>query len=156
MPAVDEMPTTSIRWSCTKHLLDLLRRHELCQGVGITAGHPGDKRSQMDEIWPLSIDSEVVVPTSKAGRKARDDRFTVTLVVRVSGRISVDALDATQVRLAELLGAIEDVFADDPSLEDFPGVISAEITSERQTAADTPDGVLGYGEAVITVHTRLA
>lgn len=146
------MPETSIRWATVKHLVDLLRAHESMAGVLVEPGWPGDLNMTDEMVWLDELSGDVSIPVATGGRKHRDDRFTVPLLVRVAGRRD---LDATMSRLTEVCAAIEDVLADDPTLESFDGIVSAQITDEDQTCGSTPEGPLGFGRVVVSVHSRL-
>jgi hypothetical protein len=58
-------------------------------------------------------------------------------------------------KLSVLIAAVENVLADDTSLDDLDGVLSAEITRERMTSAMFPEGPVGFAEVVVSVSTRL-
>lgn len=143
------MPDVGIRWEITKHLLDLVR-DELVD-VQVEPGWPGDQQKN-ESVWINDLDGEVTIPLANAGRKYRDDQFRVPFEVRVSNRAS---LDDTAQRVQEIVNAIEDVLADDPTLADYPGLVSAEINSIRATCARTPQGHIGFGEVVVSAHVRL-
>jgi hypothetical protein len=86
------------------------------------------------------------------GRKQRDDVFTLPLQIRVIG---YGTLNETMERLMVIVGIIEDTLAADTSLASLDGVLSAEVTEERQTSAMFPEGPTGFAEVVVTVSTRL-
>jgi hypothetical protein len=86
------------------------------------------------------------------GRKQRDDIFTLPFQIRVIG---YGTLTDTMHRLTQIVATIEDTLADDTSLADLDGVLSAEVTEERQTSAMFPEGPAGFAEVVVTVSTRL-
>lgn len=147
------MPATSIRWQVARYLLDLARSHGDLDGVQIFDGWPGDKARVPEMMWVEDIDSDVSIPVMTGGRTHRDDRFEITLSIRVVGRRD---RASTVDRIDEIAAAIEDIVADSSTLHDFDGVVSAEVTRERSTSADTPsDGPLGFGQIVVFVHTRL-
>jgi hypothetical protein len=58
-------------------------------------------------------------------------------------------------RLFELVAVVENLLADDTSLGDLDGVLSAELTNGRQTSAMFPEGPTAYGELILTIETRL-
>jgi hypothetical protein len=147
------VPATSVRWLVVSHLVDLFRAEGDLDGVLVEPGWPGDQRVRAETIWLDRIDNvNITIPVMTGGRKQRDDMFTLPFQVRVAGRHD---LDQTMARVMELLAAVENVLADDPTLGDFTGVVSAEITSERQSVGTTPEGCIGFGEVIVTVHTRL-
>lgn len=144
--------TTSIRWEAATRVVALLRSEPLLAGVTIEPGWPGDRVPQAELIWLDEIDGTVAIPVMTGGRKQRDDVFTLPLQMRVIG---LGTLDDTMARLATLVATVEDLLADDTSLADLEGVLSAEVTEERQTSAMFPEGPAGFAEVVITVSTRL-
>ena len=144
------MATTNIRWTVTKTLIDLIRAHPSVIGVQVEPGWPGD--TEAEAIWVDELDGEVDMPLMMGGRKIRDDRFTIPFEIRVANR---DDLDSTMERLLELVAAIEDVTADDPTLGGLDSMPSAVISHERQICARTPDGHIGFAEVVVDVHSRL-
>lgn len=147
------MATTNIRWVCIKHLIDLVREHPAMVKVLVEPGWPGDKNVRAEMVWVDEVDGDVSIPVMTGGRTHRDDKFDIPFLCRVAGRRD---LDGTLTRLTEMMAAIEDVLADSPTLEDFDGVVSAEITSETFTCGETPaDGRLGFGRLVVSVHSRL-
>lgn len=145
------MATTNVRWSVVNRLLTNLRSSPEMAGVLIEPGWPGD-RVKPETIWVDFLGGPVSIPVMKAGRKERDDNFDIPLEIRVANNTS---LDLTMARLTELVAAVEDILADDPSLDDLEGVIDAEITNERMTCAETREGHLGFAEVVVSVHSRL-
>lgn len=120
-------------------------------GVQVEAGWPGDTLKS-EAVWIDQLDGEVTIPVMTAGRKYRDDRFTVPFEVRVAGKAS---LDATMTRLAVIVAEIEDVLADDPGLDTLDGLISAEVSEERMTAGEIANtGWIGFAEIVVSCHAR--
>lgn len=120
-------------------------------GVLVEPGWPGDRAT--DEIvWIDELDGDVVIPVMTAGRKHRDDRFTIPFEIRVAGK---GDLDSTMCRVAEILAAIEDEFADDPGVDEFTGLIDAVVDSERMTGGEIANtGWVGFGEVVVGCHAR--
>lgn len=146
------MATTSIRWALTKHLIDILRNDVDLASVTVEPGWPGNEYVTAEMVWVDELAGDVVVPVMSAGRKQRDDVFTIPFEIRVAGKTD---LDAVMERLSVLVATIEDALANDPGLDTYDGLIDAEVVSERFTAARTPDGVLGFAEVVVEAHSRL-
>lgn len=144
--------TTSIRWLAAERVVSLLRTSPLLQNVTIEPGWPGDRVRQAELIWLDEIDGSVNIPVMTGGRKQRDDVFTLPLQIRVIG---YGTLTDTMERLTTLVSTVEDLLADDTSLADLDGVLSAEVTEERQTSAMFPEGPAGFAEVVVTVSARL-
>ena len=148
-----EAPTTNIRWAVCKHILDLLRPHANLVDVQIDPGYPGDDAGP-DCIWIDGLDGDLEIPVSNAGRKYRDDIFEIPFEIRVAG--NGRTRDEVMERTTAISAAIEDILADDPGLDDFPGVIDAEITSEKATCGELRGtGFIGFAEVVVSVHSRL-
>lgn len=144
------MAETTIRWACTEHVIDLISRR--LDGVSVYPGWPGDKLTTAEMVWVSELDGEIAIPVMTGGRKQRDDKFTIPLQVRVTGRPD---LSATMGRLSEIVATVEDVLASDSTLGDWDGVVSAEITGERFTATETPSAYVGFAEVVVSIHARL-
>lgn len=148
------MPTTSIRWTLAKHLIDTVRDAPAATGVLIEPGWPGQQNLKPDTIWISEIaDSTNEIVVMSGGRSIRDDFFTITVLSRVAGRAS---LDATMTRLSELAALIENPIADSATLDDFEGVVSADFVITAQTAGVTPEGTIGYAAAEVRIHSRLS
>ncbi len=144
--------TTSIRWQAAERVVSLLRAEPLLRSVSIEPGWPGDRVPQAELIWLDEIDGTVNIPVMTGGRKQRDDIFNLPFQIRVLGYAT---LSETMERLTTLVATIEDVLADDTSLLELDGVLSAEVTEERQTSAMFPEGPVGFAEVVVTVSSRL-
>jgi hypothetical protein len=144
--------TTSIRWQAAERVVSLLRAEPLLANVTVEPGWPGDRVPQAELIWLDEIDGTVNIPVMTGGRKQRDDIFNLPFQIRVIG---YGTLTDTMQRLTEIVATIEDTLADDTSLADLDGVLSAEVTEERQTSAMFPEGPTGFAEVVVTVSTRL-
>jgi hypothetical protein len=112
-------PTNSVRTAAKRKLTELLA--ERLPGVQVSYGYAG--RDAQDEcVWTDDIvDGEVTIANMGAGRKQRDDRFTI-LVVFTSALPSHETAEEAETRVEELYNALEDVLADYPTLDRLPGV----------------------------------
>jgi hypothetical protein len=144
--------TTSVRWQATEQVCALLRSSPSLTGVTVEPGWPGDRVPAAQLIWFDEIDGAISVPVMTGGRKQRADTFTLSIQIRVIG---LGTLDETMSRLFEIVGVVENLLADDTSLGDLDGVLSAELTNGRQTSAMFPEGPAAYGELILTIETRL-
>ncbi len=144
--------TTSVRWQATEQVCALLRSAPALTGVTVEPGWPGDRVPAAQLIWFDEIDGPISVPVMTGGRKQRADTFTLSMQIRVIG---LGTLDETMSRLFELVAVVENLLADDTSLGDLDGVLSAELTNGRQTSAMFPEGPTAYGELILTIETRL-
>lgn len=144
------MASTTLRWTVTKTAITLLRAQ--LPGVLVQPGWPGQENLLPDSIWVASLDGPVNIPVFQGGRKQRDDNFDIPFEVRV---VNQTTLDATMTHLAALVSKIEDIFANDPTIGNLDGVVAAQITDEKHSAGWTPDGVIGFAEITVSVHSRL-
>jgi hypothetical protein len=147
------MATNTIRYATARHIADLLTEADHLAETQVSVFWPGDKRVTPEMIWIDRIEGDVSVPTMKAGRKDRDDLFRIYWQVRVASRKHDE--EASMGRLAEIVAELEDIPADWSTLQDFDGVVDAQVISEQHAATHTPEGVFAFAEVVIEVHARL-
>jgi hypothetical protein len=149
------MPLAPIRVACKKQLVQLLQAAPTLvdwQVVYSWASHGPDRDHIRVGLAPTSGESNV--PTMKAGRKYRDDRFGISLYVLASapGR----SFEEAEERVEEALGAIDSVLADNSRLGALDGVLMATLGDCDGPDSDgTEQGALGYGRCVIDIHARL-
>ena len=146
------MATTNIRWVACQRIVSILRSDNLLAGVTVEPGWPGDRVSSAQLIWIDELDGTCEIPVMTAGRKQRNDDFDIPLQMRVLG---LGTLDDTMNQLSVLVASVENALANDTSLDDLDGVLSAEVTRERMTSAMFPEGPVGFAEVVVSVSTRL-
>ena len=146
------MATTNIRWAACKAIVSLLRSDNSLAGVNVEPGWPGDRVPNAQLIWIDELDGTCEIPVMTAGRKQRNDDFDIPLQMRVLG---LGTLDDTMNQLSVLVASVENALANDTSLDNLDGVLSAEVTRERMTSAMFPEGPVGFAEVVISVSTRL-
>lgn len=146
------MGTTSIRWQAAKRLVDLIQAHPNMAGVQVEPGWPGDTQ-QAESVWIESLTGTETVPYMKGGaRVVTDDRFDIPLQIRVANRAD---LDATGTRLAEIVGAVQDIVKDDPSLGFTPAdMLEVDLGEVDLTLGRTPEGVFGFARMTIAAHAR--
>jgi hypothetical protein len=152
--------STAARFGLILHVVERLRLAPEMSGVGVYPGWPGDKYDMGDLVWVSDISGTLDIPFSTSAnlRHSRDDQWSCEWLFKVIGPIAADpltALAATAERLSVLVGALEDLCADDPSIDDWPGTLSAQITDAGQTYGVTPERPVGFGRAVMSVSTRL-
>lgn len=147
------MAETSVRWTVCKRIVELLQEHPDLASVGVWPVFPGANKVTDEMIAGVDIEGDVSTPTMMAGRLQRDDQFRLTFRCRVTSQ-SQD-LDAAMIRVFELCAAFEDVVAESSTLYDEDGVVSAEVTSERQWPEPTPEGGFAGAEIVLSIHSRL-
>lgn len=146
------MATVNIRWTVVSKIIDLISSNPLVAGVTVAPGWPGERNHLAQIIWIDDIDGNVEIPVMTGGRKQRNDDFDIPIQFQVLGFVN---LDDTMRRLTELVAIVENTLADDTSLDNLDGVLSAQITRERMTSAVTTEGPVGFAEVTVSVTTRL-
>lgn len=146
------MATVNIRWTVVSKIIDLISSNPLVAGVTVAPGWPGERNHLAQIIWIDDIDGNVEIPVMTGGRKQRNDDFDIPIQFQVLGFVN---LNDTMRRLTELVAIVEDTLADDTSLDNLDGVLSAQITRERMTSAVTTEGPVGFAEVTVSVTTRL-
>lgn len=156
------MAATSIRWALTRHMVTRLRTLPGMSGVEVWPAWPGDTIADAanELVWCDNIDGPIDVPMSKGPnqRVSRDDKFELVFLLRVKGAMLDDpteSLLAVGDRMAELVAVLEGWLADDPSIDEFDGVVSAEPSDAAMTVGMTAEAPMAYGTATVAVHSRL-
>jgi len=123
-------------------------------GVQVSYGWP--KQLAHECIYVGATRGPVSVANMRAGRKQRDDTFTVE-VHFLAGKPRQTAQQADE-RVLELYAVLEDVIAANGNLGGLAGVLwAAQLADELEVAdpAPTDEGYLGIATARISVKTRL-
>ncbi len=118
------MAPRSIRAATKGRLKELLESAPDLYDVQVLWGdetHSPDR----EHIRITDATGTVSIPTMNAGRKQRDDRFSVRLYVYsgVPGRAPQEA----EERVEEMCHVIGDILADDFTLRDLDGLVAAEL-----------------------------
>lgn len=149
------------RSSLIEHLVTRLGNAPAMSGVGVYPGWPGDKYDQGDMVWIGEVTGtlEVPVSTGPAARHPRDDMWSVDWLFKAMGASSGDPsamLTSATHRASTLIRVLEDLIADDPSVDDWPGVVSVELTGmDHQVGASTERTVV-WARVEMSVHSRLS
>jgi hypothetical protein len=147
--------TSSARTAVKARLVELLAAR-LPPDVQVSYGWPGaDMRDEA--VWVGACRGPVTVADLRAGRKTRDDTFTLD-VHFMAGRPGQTAQTADE-RVEELYWALEDLLADDPTLGGVDGLrhaaqLGGDVEFEGPQA--TSEGFVAFATARITVKTRLS
>lgn len=154
------MATTSIRWALTRHMVARLANLPALSGVGVWPAWPGDKKVSREMLYVDELAGALNIPLSEGpnNRHSRDDKFDIVFLTRIAGTKAEDprtGLIAAGDRLAVVVGVLEDWLADDPSLDEFDGVVSAEISDARSAIGMTQEGPMAFGQLTVSVHSRL-
>lgn len=156
--------TTSMRAQVKTWILDNLTPRvavmatEECP-IEVSYGWPG-KNLERNHVWIDRTTGTVSFDLAMAGRKLRDDEFTVRLIFQASG--PGDSIAETDARVESYCAAFEDLIAEYPFLstdEDEPmeGLIHAAFLDnsiEGPMGEWTDEGAVSFMFAELTVHTR--
>lgn len=153
--------TTSMRSQVKTWIIENLapRLEQLEQRPEISHGWPG-KNLGRNHVWIDRTVGTVSFDLSMAGRKLRDDTFTVRLIFQASG--PGDSIAETDARVETYCAEFEDLIAERPFLsddEDAPmdGLIHAifdDNSIEGPMGEWTDEGAVSFMFADLTVHTR--
>lgn len=146
---------TSIRVAAKRRLVELLTDQPILEGVQVTYGWPGNDL-QHESVWVGATRGPVTIPTMRAGRKARDDLFTIDVhfMAGTPGQPDAETADA---RVEELYTALEDVLATKNTLDDLDGILRAIQNGDVEFADPqaTDQGWVGFCTATVEIHARL-
>lgn len=154
------MATTSIRWALTRHMVDRLAELPALSAVEVWDAWPGEKNVSREMMYVDELAGALNIPVSEGAnnRHSRDDMFDIVWLTRIATDLVTDprtGLRAVGDRHAVIVGVLEDWLADDPSIDEFDGVVSAEITDARSMVGMTPEGPMAFGQLTVSVHSRL-
>ena len=126
-------------------------------GVQVSAAWPGPDVTDEEtlfigaevENWDLEI------PTMKAGRKQRQETYTVSLEAWVAkpGLLRAESASAARTRAVEIIDAVDSFLADDPALT--PSVLWARLEGRGATLVPFDKGWSCQATASISVAARL-
>lgn len=155
------MATTSVRRAAMAALLAAIEAaDEAVQEAAddpapallVDSGWPGDTNDRARMLWVDDVSSVEDIPVMTGARMHRDDKFRISLLIRSTGCRSNDDAHA---ELEAIDALIDDVLADDHTLDDLDGVVSVAVTEGNFTVGTTTGGVVGYGQRTVEIHARL-
>ncbi len=117
-------------------LVARLRAHPTLAGVQVERSHPGDTLEQ-EAVWLGRVIGSNSWVAMRAGRKPRDESYTVQVFIEVI--MPGEPETAAEDRVLACYGALEDVIAEDPRL----GVTGVE--SMRVAEYELDSGIDGEG-----------
>ena len=127
-------------------IIDRLSRHPALTGVQIARQIPADIAAE--HVLLANIEGTMQLRTIKAGRKQREDRFTIT--VYIGAMRAGQTAEQAENRAAAFLAALEDVLANDATLTGVDGV--QQINLGRVLGPDVETNTEGHiGTAVADV-----
>lgn len=146
--------TTNARWVVIPQLLDLISRHPNMTDVQVAYEYPGQSLD-VKALWISDVAGvSYEVPVQTPDRVMREDIFALTLRVWVA---DTDDLLPTMEAVAEIIGAVEDVVADDVELG-MPGVVIDSLITNVNGPLPVQtdhDGHVGVAEITVQIETRL-
>lgn len=108
------LPTTGIRHTVRARLVELLKAQPNLSGIQVVRGYPGDE-IEGEYVWLDEPEGTLSPASIKAGRKHRDDEWTQPIIVFAGA--AGQTMDEAEDRAAFLFAAVEDLFADEPTLD---------------------------------------
>lgn len=155
------MPTTSIRYTVRKAIVDLLTEAttDLADGqLQVSIAWPG-KRLAQESIWLDATEGDITIPVmrgpvSESNPLTRDDRFTVP--IHVQTMVKGKTLEEAEARVIELFAPVEWLFASNPCLGGIPGLIGGCVLGRANGPATGlyEEGACSFMYAVANVHAR--
>lgn len=150
------MATTMVRWAAAKQLQTMIQAHAtITDDSVVTLTYPGDAAGP-DAIWlEATFEGSLDIPVMTGpARDTREDVFTLVYGLRSQGHSTAD--DAG-TRVAVLAAVLEDVLANDPSVNNLDGVIDALIrpTIGPQVFDMASAGFMGFVRITIEIDSRL-
>ena len=122
--------------------------------IPVAHGWPG-RNIERDHVWVDRVTGFLELPLLTAGRKFRDDKFTVRVAFQASA--PGDDIAETVERVLALYAHVENLLADDPGLGEMDGLISAALGPvEGPDGSLTDEGAVSFVFADIAIHARLS
>jgi hypothetical protein len=156
---------TSIRSAAKLAVFNLLTAaySALDPPVPTTYGWPGEEL-QADRVYlvgPGPGQGAVTYPVMMAGRKQREDKFTLSVILSAVAQASFDgdnAVHAAETRAEVLYAVLEDAFANDQSLNELDGVVAALLgpTVSGPDGEVIPIGAFATITADVSIEARLS
>ena len=147
------MPTTSVRTTVKTWLTDQLTASLAGEDCEVSGGWPG-RHLKRNHVWLDRCTGTVEFRLLMAGRKTREDEFTIRVVFQASA--PGDDLASTDERAESYYAALEYLIADDPSLDGMDGIESALLASVEGPVGElTDEGAVSFVFAEVAVHSRL-
>lgn len=158
MATASTLPTVKTR------LVTRLAARDALAGVQVAYAWPGVE-TEGETIFLDPPDVEHVttseIPTMKAGRKAREESYTVVVTIQVfDGTVGVDDAATVEARAFALLAELDGELADDPNLglsAATPGpTCRVSIAGYRRSLATWHSGWVARLDVELAVDARLS
>lgn len=123
-------------------------------GVSVTYGRPMDTVLPREAVYVGDVRGQHRIPVMKAARKAREESFTVDVVVAVL--MPRGTIADAEARAFVLATQVENVLADDPSLGGVDGLIHATAGSFRSEPDFAQEGPVAVVVIEVDCLSRLS
>lgn len=149
-----------IRAEVKAKLLELLAAEDALLGdeeagiapVQVSRGMPVEL--ERESVWIGGVKGKISTPLMKSGRKARNDKFTIT-VIFMSAKPG-DTETESESRIEGFFSALEDVVAEDSELHDIDGLEGAVLGEVEGPLTDpTTEGHASFLRADVECLARL-
>lgn len=148
------MATRSVYPQVATRLYELMVTNLLGEDVGVYRGAPLQE-TRKDNVFIGNIEKgHQDYPVARPGRKPRNEEFQI-IVMLVSQRLGERTCEATENRVLELMGELEDVIAADPSLGITPTLVASVDEYEMDTFVQDPGGWRSVMIVRVLVKARL-
>lgn len=147
------MATTTTLPTVKDAIITLLNGDSTFDDVQVSYGYPGDNATQEESIWLGFAEADVDITALRAGRKRRDETYTLQVIVEV---IKVGGTqEEADERCAALAGAVESAIADDLQLDLGSTIFWAYVTGWNQVGGAIDRGHACRMELELTIQARL-
>ncbi len=123
-------------------------------GISVTYGRPMNSTLPREAVFVGDVRGQHRVPTMKSGRKAREETYTLDVVIAVL--MPRGTLSEAEARAFVLATEVEDALADDPSLGGVDGLIHATAGSFRSEPEFANEGPVAVVVLEVDCLSRLA
>lgn len=147
------MATVTNRYDVKAALVAALRSHPNLAGVEVSVGWPG-KHLEREHVWLARTTGTVTYPHQMAGRKTRQDEFTITVMFMAAQK--GQTLAEGQQRVQAMYQALDDLGADGETIGTLDSVIWS-LHGEQVDGPDTEEtdeGSAAFMRADVSVEAR--
>lgn len=160
------MATTSIRTAVARRVIELLQADGDLAGVEIRYGQPRDGLAGIGDpsiFVMVGEDGGSITALMGAGRKEREDRWVMTVTCALAAHDDDENGLTTAERVEAIFAQVENLFADNPTLQQdgagIDGLIHAVIDGEAEGPIVTPadeGNFLGWVVATVDCFAHLS
>lgn len=146
------MPSSSTIVATKRALVMALQTRPALNGVLISYADPGAK-GRKEQVFIAEVRNADQEPVAlRTGTRKRDEEYELDVYVDVLSKASAET---SEERTMELVAELEEFLANDPKINNTPGVLWAVVTDMRMKTAETGDGPSTRCIVTVTVRGRL-